>query len=85
MLRFAVCANDFLSIPGDIAVICSRQAKHFRMMLGVSHRVKALVQQRILSEYAFLSRQLHTVLGEVRATGDEFIAVEILGEVQSPV
>ena len=85
MLRLAILEVEFLPVPGHIAVVCGRQTKFRHVMLGVSHRVKALVEQRILSEYAFLSCQLHAVLGEVCAARDEFIAVEILGEIQSPV
>lgn len=47
----AVFVDDLLPIPGCIAMIRCGRAIFCHVMLGVGHRVKALVEQRILAKY----------------------------------
>ena len=51
MFWLAVFVNDLLLIPGCIAMVCCGQAIFRHVMLGVGHRVKALMEQRILAKY----------------------------------
>ena len=61
------------------------QAIFRHVVLGIGHRVKALVKQGILVEYPFLLSQFHPILLQIHPTGPEFIALKILSQVQSQV
>ena len=66
-------------------MVCCGQAIFRHVMLGVGHRVKALIEQRILAKYTLLSGQVHTILCKINSAWNKFVTMEILSEIQCQI